>query len=209
MPMWKYLFTFVLLCGICPNLVQANQGWAQVASSEGTAAYLCLGTALPLLMDSSDGGHDTAHIADALLTTVLVSEGIKRTVRETRPDGSDKKSFPSMHTAAAFAVATMQSEYHPDQAVYWYLGASLIGASRVKLHRHYVHDVLAGAALGYALAKTSLHQSRGLVFSPVLPENNTAHMYDLTDTSILEKPPFTVAPLISPKGYGMAVQFSF
>ncbi len=106
---------------------------------------------------------------DSLLTSSLFTEALKRIVREPRPRSSDNRtSFPSGHATAAFAVATMESHYHPRQAPYWYLGATLIAASRVQRHAHHVHDVVAGAAVGYLTAHFELRSRRGLLLAPFI-----------------------------------------
>lgn len=93
----------------------------------------------------------------------------------SRPDGSDSQSFPSGHATAAFTVAAMQAHYHPRQSLLWYGGATLIGASRVQLERHYWHDVIAGAALGYFTAQVELHQSKGLILRPFIEGGEASH----------------------------------
>ena len=62
----------------------------------------------------------------------------------------------------------MEGSLHPKQAPLWYLGAALISYSRVRLHRHTVGDVLAGAAVGYGTARLELAQPRGLLLSPLI-----------------------------------------
>jgi undecaprenyl-diphosphatase len=61
---------------------------------------------------------------------------------------SDKFSFPSGHTAAAFVMATTTSHYYPELAAPAYLIAVLIGTSRVLLGVHFPTDILAGMVLG-------------------------------------------------------------
>jgi len=101
----------------------------------------------------------------------VITESLKRLVREKRPHSpTERTSFPSGHATAAFTVATMQSAFHPRQAPLWYGAATLIAASRVKLHRHYVHDAVAGAAVGYFAARYALKVgpgSRRLTLSPL------------------------------------------
>ena len=138
------------------------------ASGAGNLIFLGLGAGLPLLEDGRAGRNDTLRVVDAAGVSALFSEAAKRVTNEERPDHTDRESFPSGHATAAFAVATMESHFHPRQSPYWYGGASLIAASRVGLHRHFIHDVVAGAILGYATARWELSRPRGLILYPVI-----------------------------------------
>ncbi len=153
----------------------SDSGAAKFVSGAGTAIYLGVGTLLPLLKDGKDGKERSIRIADSVLTSTLISEVLKNVVHEKRPDGSDNKSFPSSHATAAFAVATMQSHYHPKQALLWYGGATLIAASRVQLDKHHWHDVAAGAALGYFVSKFELKRPRGLLLTPFIHNKGARH----------------------------------
>jgi membrane-associated phospholipid phosphatase len=70
--------------------------------------------------------------------------------------GSEYRSFPSGHTAAAFAVASAVTaetreiwpEATPFAGPVLYTGAALVGASRMYHNRHWASDVVMGAALG-------------------------------------------------------------
>jgi membrane-associated phospholipid phosphatase len=144
---------------------------AKFASHGGTALFLVLGAFLPLVTDGSGGGRQTLRNIDALATSVLLSEGLKFLVREKRPDTEERNSFPSGHATAAFTMAQMQADRHPDQAVLWYGGATLIAESRVHLRRHYAHDVVAGALLGIGTASAVREQPRGFLLAPFLSPN--------------------------------------
>jgi membrane-associated phospholipid phosphatase len=61
-------------------------------------------------------------------------------------------SFPSGHTATAFAGATMLAVYLPRYRVPLLALACLVGLSRLYNGVHYATDVIAGAALGAAIA---------------------------------------------------------
>ena len=156
------------LFSAAPSHADSGSGASKFASGAGTVLYLGVGTLLPLVTDGKAGKEHSIRTADSVLTSVAISEVLKRVVHEERPDKSDNESFPSTHATAAFALATMQSHYHPKQALLWYGGATLIGASRVDLDKHHWHDVAAGAALGYFTAKFELKQSRGLVLQPFI-----------------------------------------
>jgi hypothetical protein len=141
---------------------------AKFVSGTGNIVYLAAGTLLPLFEDGKQGKEHALRTADSLLTSTIITEGLKRLTHEQRPDKSDYTSFPSGHATAAFAVATMESHYHPGQSLLWYGGATLIAASRVQLHRHYVHDVVAGAAVGYFTSRFELSRPHGVLLAPFI-----------------------------------------
>lgn len=152
------------------------------ASGSGNILYLTTAVALPLLTDGRDGKNHSLRVLDALGTSVLFAEAVKNIVREKRPDANTRDSFPSGHVTAAFAVAAVESQFHPRQAVLWYAGAGLISYSRLRLNRHYVQDVVAGAALGYGTARLELSQPRGLVLRPFITPTRGGAMIGMGGT---------------------------
>lgn len=81
-----------------------------------------------------------------------VTYGLKNSVKATRPDGHNDKSWPSGHTMWAFMTATMAAR-ELGQASAWYpMGAYFIatgvGAQRVLSRHHLPADVMAGAGIG-------------------------------------------------------------
>lgn len=74
---------------------------------------------------------------------------LKFAVKRERPDGSNDRSFPSAHTMFAFQGAVfLHKRYGLQYALGAYMGAAFVGYSRVEADKHYVSDVLAGAAIG-------------------------------------------------------------
>ena len=118
-----------------PNAASADttHDFAHFLSNGGTISFLIAGAALPLLRDGHDGRDHTLRAVDSIGTAAALSELTKLVVKERRPNGSDRESFPSGHAPAAFAAATMESAFHPKEAPLWYAGAALIGWSRVDL----------------------------------------------------------------------------
>ena len=80
----------------------------------------------------------------------LVVLGIKQSVRRKRPleDELGDPSFPSGHTSISFSMATILGHQYPRWRIPLYVGAGLVGLSRIYLGRHYASDVLMGAAVG-------------------------------------------------------------
>lgn len=93
-------------------------------------------------------------VSDAFSVALMAGtvKGLKHTVHRLRPDGSDSDSFPSGHTATAFMTATMlHKEYgwrSPWFSIGGYTAAAVAGASRIMNNRHWMSDVVAGAAIG-------------------------------------------------------------
>ena len=74
-----------------------------------------------------------------------------KTLKDANGKNSNS-SFPSSHTTAAFAAATVFAvEYRnkPYIPIIAYSAATLVGLSRITENKHWATDVLAGAALGY------------------------------------------------------------
>jgi len=71
---------------------------------------------------------------------------------------SDKFSFPSGHTSAAFMMATVLSYFIPALMIPLFLWAVLVGFSRVVLGVHFPTDTLVGVVLGVSSAMFSLGQ---------------------------------------------------
>ena len=91
-----------------------------------------------------------------VITTAVVTP-LKYITKEQRPDGSDFKSFPSGHTATAFAAAEfMRQEYKdvsPWYGILGYAAAATTGVLRLYNNKHWVGDVVAGAGFGVLSTK--------------------------------------------------------
>ena len=93
-------------------------------------------------------------VSDAFSAAIMAGavNGIKYSVGRLRPDGSRYNSFPSGHTATAFMTASMlHKEYgwrSPLFSIGGYTAAAVTGVSRICNNRHWLSDVVAGAAIG-------------------------------------------------------------
>ncbi len=94
-------------------------------------------------------------LANVFLGVTVYS--LKAFTQKTRPDQSDNLSFPSGHSAEAFAGAEfMRIEYRDVSAWYGvagYLMAAATGYLRLYNNNHYLSEVIAGAGIGIASAR--------------------------------------------------------
>lgn len=95
----------------------------------------------------------------AYLLTGISVYGIKSITKVERPDGSSRNSFPSGHTATAFAGAELlRREYwdlSPWIGVAGYTVAAATGFLRMYNNRHWLTDVVAGAGIGILSVQAS------------------------------------------------------
>lgn len=97
----------------------------------------------------------------AVGTAGLAVRGFKYSMGRGRPDledgagefdGPSKEikhdSFPSGHTATAFAAATVLAKRDRPSSLIYYAAASAVAYSRLRKNAHYPSDVLVGAGIG-------------------------------------------------------------
>jgi membrane-associated phospholipid phosphatase len=99
-----------------------------------------------------------SHLGFDLLRAQILSQamvhGMKYAIRRDRPTG-ECCSFPSGHAATAFAVASVIERHMGYRmSIPMLLGATYVGVSRLHDNRHFVSDVLFGAAIGTATGWT-------------------------------------------------------
>ncbi len=96
---------------------------------------------------------------------VGLSTLLKYTVREPRPIGTKRTSFPSGHTtsATAFAAVVVSEHGWNTAGIGATLLASLSAYSRINDHAHYLHDVLFGAVIGTAYGTGIAHLNKNKI----------------------------------------------
>ena len=89
---------------------------------------------------------------NSFIANGIITYGIKFSTMRRRPDLSNKRSFPSGHTSNSFLGATiLQNVYGSEVGIPGYILASITGMSRINDNKHYLSDVIFGAALGVAI----------------------------------------------------------
>ena len=134
--------------------------WAGAATVQISTAAGLYAVGRWIVSPAADGSktNKVSHLGFDLLRAQLMSQalvrGIKSTVRRDRPTG-DCCSFPSGHAVNAFAAASVIERHLGARAAWPTLAvATYVGASRLHENRHYLSDVLFGAAVGTAIGWT-------------------------------------------------------
>lgn len=115
-------------------------------------AAVLLGLKAAGVPSRSSWGRMLVSDAFSMALTAGIVQGLKNSTHVERPDGSDNHSFPSGHTATAFAAATMLSKEYghlsPWVGVGAYSCATATGLMRVANNKHWLSDVMVGAGVG-------------------------------------------------------------
>lgn len=163
----KQVVPVLLLCGLAAANDQQIRDTVQSSRTPGGDAFyetvtifgsgggLAIVGSLAVL-----GEKETAYkAANAIIYAGITTQILKNIVGRPRPYtaetvtqplsfSSDYASFPSGHTATAFALAHVLASEYPRYKYLFYGGAVLVGISRIYLDQHYTSDVIAGAAIG-------------------------------------------------------------
>ncbi len=95
----------------------------------------------------------TFQFGESILVNGCATGILKYTVKERRPNGSDNLSFPSSHTSFSCVSAEfLYRRYGLHYGIPAFAVAAFVGYSRIESKHHYLHDVLAGAAIGIVSA---------------------------------------------------------
>jgi membrane-associated phospholipid phosphatase len=112
-------------------------------------------------------------LAASLIASGFIAPILKYSVGRERPSDAtspyrfhpftNHNSFPSGHTTQAFAVATVIASHYP---AWWvqtlaYGSAGLVGYCRVEQNAHWTSDVVAGALIGWSVARSVVKHNDG------------------------------------------------
>jgi membrane-associated phospholipid phosphatase len=129
--------------------------WGRV-SDVGAYGLTALAVGLPAVKGDTKGA---LQAAGSVAAASLIATGLKEAFPETRPDGSNRKSFPSGHTSNAFAAATtLYQRQGASIGIPAFAVAALVGVARVQADKHHWYDCVAGAGIGMAAGFLITHR---------------------------------------------------
>ena len=132
--------------------------------------------------------HRTLIFLKANIIGFAVAFPLKGITQVRRPDNSSSASFPSLHTTQAFIGATFMHKELGHRSIWYSVGAYTIatatGFYRILNNKHWLSDVMVGAALGILSTNVAYltHQFKeprkkrksnnvSALFSPILGNN--------------------------------------
>jgi undecaprenyl-diphosphatase len=158
---------------LCVSVSHTSQylvirAWFRIISRLGDGVFwyaLMLGI---LAVEQGEGIKPVLHMLAAGLAGTLIYKWLKHKTHRPRPyqvhqdvfvtgKPLDRFSFPSGHTLHAVAFGLVALFYFPLLAFLLVPFIAMVAMSRVILGLHYPSDVLAGAAIGYAIAAISIN----------------------------------------------------
>jgi len=147
----------------------------QVALSMGTYMF-------GRIFQEPKASHLGMDLLQAQILTESLVEPIKFATRRQRPDLSNHQSFPSGHAAITFAGATVLERHVGWRySLIGYGIATYIATSRLHDNRHYLSDVVFGAAVGSIAGRTVVHHASDYwALSPVSVPGGVAVMVTRT-----------------------------
>lgn len=146
----------------------------KVFNTLGDARFLLAVIAGTYAFGNKDEKNTATLALSALADAGVITEGAKLLAGRERPSQSDDatifhgpgtkyNSFPSGHASAAFAVATVLADRHPNQSYLYYTLAAGVGLARIRIHAHFPSDVVVGAGIGCYSGNNALGNSTWLV----------------------------------------------
>jgi hypothetical protein len=163
--------------------------WVELGAFE---VWGILGHSRPASETAMDG------LAASVIAGGIVTPTLKFAAGRLRPNQTERtfdfrpfsnhQSFPSGHSTQAFAIATVVAQHYHEwwQQSLAYGSAATVAVARVQQNAHYVSDVVAGAAIGWAVGRAVVHRNDTPWGAPV-----------------------TVQPWISPGGRGLIFSAAF
>ncbi|MGD9401598.1 MAG: phosphatase PAP2 family protein [bacterium] len=156
-----------------------------------------LETSIPIVAHGDDRAYAWLESsAKAMAVSEAFVSSLKYIVGRRRPDGEldrNNSSFPSSHASSAFAFATTLAMHYPELGPKAFEMAFFVSISRVYLERHYISDIIGGAAIGTASALWSetylswLHFDRRILLDILLFASGTGQPAEI-ETPLFRTP---------------------
>ncbi|MBO4610885.1 MAG: phosphatase PAP2 family protein [Bacteroidales bacterium] len=146
----RRLLLLLVLCAVTlPAAAQKNDWQYWETPMQFTPIIFDLGAEYLGIQPKHNVWERTVAVAAGYGSMFLITQGLKYTVKELRPDGTNYHSFPSGHTAAAITGAELiRLDYGWGWGAVFYACGGAVAYGRVIHNRHWWWDTVAGAVVG-------------------------------------------------------------
>ena len=123
-----------------------GSGWGVGGLGVATLSY-------GVLAGDQRARHIGGDLVVSFVATTAIVGGLKHAIDRKRPNGG-AYSFPSGHTAGAFSsVPVIWNHLGAEAGVSFSVLATMTGLARMEENKHFLSDVVAGAALGIVVGR--------------------------------------------------------
>ena len=163
--MFRYAFILFFLIGHSLTVkAESSRDWWGDDAVLAALPLAALGMAF-----ANEDGEGAIQLAKSIGLNTLVVATLKETVDKERPNGNCCDAFPSGHTSTAFvSAAFMHHRYGFRVAIPAYVAATWVGYARVEDDKHFVEDVVAGAAIGFLSSRFLTTRYRSAQIVPIV-----------------------------------------
>lgn len=142
--MRKSIVSITLGCAIAVPAQASDSFWRTYADIGAIGIPVAAGV---VAIDQHDR-EGAFELVESGFVAMASTQILKYSINSERPNGGNH-SFPSGHTASAFAGAGfLHARYGWRTALPFEILAATVGFARVQSHDHHWYDVVAGAAIG-------------------------------------------------------------
>lgn len=161
---------------VTPTPLTSSEKQIETAGTAVAIALPLIAGGISLYKDDWTG---VAQLTTETVLTVGTAFALKNIVRENRPDGSDRQSFPSDTTAlAAAGSAYLWGRYGWQYGLPAFAATGFVSYSRVQANKHRWYDTLGSAAIaaGYGYVVTTPFHRHYNIYTNLTPMPGGAYM---------------------------------
>ena len=163
--MIKIVIYYLLICSFCVSSTYSKSKVERM----GDIIQIVLPSAAYGMTYYSKDKNGRSKFYKSALTVFAITYALKYTVPDERPNGNDKLSFISGHTAAAFMGTSFLQRRYGWKFGLLYAASSFVGWSRIKSKNHKLDDVISGGVIGVAVTCIfTKRKNKDLNFAPIL-----------------------------------------
>lgn len=182
-PIFKPLFDSfsILILLVSTSVLSGDYEKTRTESAGNDIQHLILAAGLGASIFYEEGNEGTYQFFKSFIASQLFVFELKNQVNKTRPNGKCCNSFPSGHASASFVgAAFIHNRYGWEYAVPAYVLASYVSYSRVYADKHYLEDVVVGAAIGLASGFYFTDEYKKINVIPVITDKQVGIYFSMT-----------------------------